>query len=185
MEVHLDYLKNLKESIETLHKIVEEAKIERPLGNSLASACLYTKHSQELLEYDQCETSNSNTHKNVEQLNIQKTNVPVPPSTGVNSCTDASGSQPRSILKRHRIPPANSDNLKKVEDHLRMIKSSLKTMNRVDSSISSKRAQTLGQTSKWFKSALAVERTRGNLRLSGYSACGQDGDVQLPRAYVE
>ncbi|GKB21396.1 HSP70 nucleotide exchange factor FES1, partial [Tanacetum coccineum] len=46
-------------------------------------------------------------------------------------------------------------------------------------------AQTLGQTAKWFKSALAVERTRGNLRLSGYSACGQDGGVQLPRAYVE
>ncbi|GJZ21158.1 retrovirus-related pol polyprotein from transposon TNT 1-94, partial [Tanacetum coccineum] len=36
----------------------------------------------------------------------------------VNSCTDASGSQPRSILKKHRIPPAKSDSLKKVEDHL-------------------------------------------------------------------
>nr|GEV40816.1 retrovirus-related Pol polyprotein from transposon TNT 1-94 [Tanacetum cinerariifolium] len=29
----------------------EEAKVERPLDRSLASACLYTKHSQELLEY--------------------------------------------------------------------------------------------------------------------------------------
>nr|GEZ29223.1 integrase, catalytic region, zinc finger, CCHC-type, peptidase aspartic, catalytic [Tanacetum cinerariifolium]GEZ44877.1 integrase, catalytic region, zinc finger, CCHC-type, peptidase aspartic, catalytic [Tanacetum cinerariifolium] len=50
-EVHLDYLKHLKESVETLHMIVEEAKVERPLDRSLASACLYTKHSQELLEY--------------------------------------------------------------------------------------------------------------------------------------
>ncbi|GJV16442.1 hypothetical protein Tco_1361765 [Tanacetum coccineum] len=50
-EVHLDYLKHLKESVETLHEIVEEAKVERPLDRSLASACLYTKHSQELLEY--------------------------------------------------------------------------------------------------------------------------------------
>ncbi|GKE60938.1 hypothetical protein Tco_1511305 [Tanacetum coccineum] len=50
-EVHLDYLKHLKESIETLHEIVEEAKVERPLDSSLASTCLYTKHSQELLEY--------------------------------------------------------------------------------------------------------------------------------------
>ncbi|GJY95897.1 putative ribonuclease H-like domain-containing protein [Tanacetum coccineum] len=50
-EVHLDYLKNLKESVETLREIVEEAKVERPLDRSLASACLYTKHSQELLEY--------------------------------------------------------------------------------------------------------------------------------------
>ncbi|GKD58212.1 hypothetical protein Tco_1295721, partial [Tanacetum coccineum] len=41
---------------------------------------------------DQCETSNNNTHKHVEQLNIQKTNVHVIPSTGVNSCIDASGS---------------------------------------------------------------------------------------------
>lgn len=26
---------------------------------------------------------------------------------------------------------------------------------------------------------------KGNLRLSGYSACGQDGGVQLPREYVD
>ncbi|KAL8153971.1 hypothetical protein V2J09_011731 [Rumex salicifolius] len=43
----------------------------------------------------------------------------------------------------------------------------------------------LGQTADWFKRALAVEHVRGNLRLSGYSACGQDGGVQLPREYVE
>ncbi|GJT10109.1 hypothetical protein Tco_0857151 [Tanacetum coccineum] len=48
-EVHLDYLKHLKESVETLCEIVEEAKVERPLDSSLASACLYTKQSQELL----------------------------------------------------------------------------------------------------------------------------------------
>ncbi|GKD62278.1 hypothetical protein Tco_1299787 [Tanacetum coccineum] len=168
-EVHLDYLKHLKESVETLREIVEEAKVERPLDSSLAFACLYTKHSQELLEYvigtcpkdfnqrdknhvatpltrkkqvtfeDQCETSNSNTHKRVEQLYIQKTNVHVPPSTGVNSCTDASGSQPRSNTKKNRILPAKSVNTKQVEEHPRTNKSSLKTTNRVDSSISSKR----------------------------------------------
>ncbi|GJZ19761.1 hypothetical protein Tco_0556351 [Tanacetum coccineum] len=121
-EVHLDYLKHLKESVATIQEIVEEAKVEKPLDRSLASACLYTKHSQELLEYvigtcpkdvnnqdkkqastpltrkkqvtfeDQSITSNNNTHKHVEKLNIQKTNVPVIPSTGVNSCIDASGS---------------------------------------------------------------------------------------------
>ncbi|GJY07117.1 retrovirus-related pol polyprotein from transposon TNT 1-94 [Tanacetum coccineum] len=104
-EVHLVYLKHLKESVETLREIVEEAKVERPLDSSLASACLYTKHSQELLEYvigtcpkdlntrdnkhastplpkkkqvtfeEQCAMSKSNTHKPVEQLNCQKTNV--------------------------------------------------------------------------------------------------------------
>nr|GEV23678.1 hypothetical protein [Tanacetum cinerariifolium] len=50
-EVHLDYLKHLKESVATLRAIVEEAKIERPLDRSVKSAFLYIKHSQELLEY--------------------------------------------------------------------------------------------------------------------------------------
>ena len=45
--------------------------------------------------------------------------------------------------------------------------------------------QALGQTADWFKRALAVEPVKGNLRLSGYSACGQDGGVQLPRQYIE
>ncbi|GJV17912.1 retrovirus-related pol polyprotein from transposon TNT 1-94 [Tanacetum coccineum] len=58
---------------------------------------------------------------------------------GVNSCTDASRSQPRSNTKKNRILPAKSVNMKKVEEHPRTIKSSLKTTNRVDSSISSKR----------------------------------------------
>ncbi|GJX93329.1 retrovirus-related pol polyprotein from transposon TNT 1-94 [Tanacetum coccineum] len=168
-EVHLAYLKHLKESVETLREIVEEAKVERPLDRSLAFACLYTKHSQELLEYaigtcpndvnkqdnkrattpltrkkqvtfeDQCATSTSNTHKQVEQLHFQKTNVPVPHSTGGNSCTDASKPQPKSNTKKNRILPAKSVNMKNVEDHPRIIKSNLKTTNRVDSSISSKR----------------------------------------------
>ncbi|GJX01495.1 retrovirus-related pol polyprotein from transposon TNT 1-94, partial [Tanacetum coccineum] len=50
-EVHLVYLRHLKESVDTLREIVEEAKVERPLDRSLAFACHYTKHSQELLEY--------------------------------------------------------------------------------------------------------------------------------------
>ncbi|GJS40483.1 hypothetical protein Tco_0565526 [Tanacetum coccineum] len=50
-EVHLDYLKHLKESVETLREIVKEAKVERPFDRSLESAYLYTKHSLELLEY--------------------------------------------------------------------------------------------------------------------------------------
>nr|GEV70664.1 copia protein [Tanacetum cinerariifolium] len=115
---------------------LEEAKVVRPLDSSIVSACRYTKHSQELLEYAsgtcpqdshqrdkkhasallirkkqvtfavQCDKSNSNTHKHVAKLNTQKTNVPVPLSTGVNRCTDASGSQPRSNTKKNRISPA-------------------------------------------------------------------------------
>ncbi|GJZ26003.1 retrovirus-related pol polyprotein from transposon TNT 1-94 [Tanacetum coccineum] len=71
-------------------------------------------------------------------MNCQKTNVLVPPSTGVNSCTDARRSQPRSNTKKNTILSAKSVNMKKVEEPPRIIKSSLKTTNRVDSSISSK-----------------------------------------------
>ncbi|GJX13685.1 hypothetical protein Tco_0205443 [Tanacetum coccineum] len=146
---------------ETLREIVEEAKVKRPLDRSIVYSCRYTKHSQELLEYaigtcskdynqrdkkkkqvifeEQCDTSNSNTHKHVDQLNTQKTNAPVPPSTGVNCCTDTSGSQHRSNTKKNRISPAKDVNKIKVEEHPMTNKSHLRTTNRVDSSSSSKR----------------------------------------------
>nr|GFD02645.1 hypothetical protein [Tanacetum cinerariifolium]GFD15179.1 hypothetical protein [Tanacetum cinerariifolium] len=50
-DAHLDYLRHLKESVETIRDIVEEAKVVRRLDRSIVSACHYTKHSQELLEY--------------------------------------------------------------------------------------------------------------------------------------
>nr|GEU50219.1 TPA: orf y [Tanacetum cinerariifolium] len=43
--------KHLKESVETIRDIVEEAKVVRPLDRSIISAWRYTKNSQELLEY--------------------------------------------------------------------------------------------------------------------------------------
>nr|GEX12245.1 retrovirus-related Pol polyprotein from transposon TNT 1-94 [Tanacetum cinerariifolium] len=112
-DAHLDYLRHLKESVETIHDIVEEAKVVRLLDRSIVSACRYTKHSQELLEYaigtcpqgsqqqakqlahiplirkkqvtfaKPCDKSDSNTHQHVVTVKPQKTNVPVPPSTGV------------------------------------------------------------------------------------------------------
>nr|GEX29520.1 retrovirus-related Pol polyprotein from transposon TNT 1-94 [Tanacetum cinerariifolium] len=38
-EAHLDYLRHFKESVETIHDIVEEAKVVRPLDSSIISAC--------------------------------------------------------------------------------------------------------------------------------------------------
>ncbi|GJR23679.1 hypothetical protein Tco_0972206 [Tanacetum coccineum] len=130
--------------VETLCEIVEEARIEKPLDNTLGNACFYTKRSQELLEYvigtcpkefnkrdkkvattslnrkkqvtfkETCETSKDNTQKHVKPQKEQKTNVPVIPSTGVISSTEASGSNPRRNAKNTRILPARSDNKKKV-----------------------------------------------------------------------
>ncbi|GJZ30090.1 hypothetical protein Tco_0575137 [Tanacetum coccineum] len=138
-EVHLDYLKHLKESVETLREIVEEAKVERPLDRSLASACLYTEHSQELLEYviGTCPKDfNTRDNKHVSTPLTRKKQVTF--EDQCETCTDTSGSNPRSNTKKNRISPAKSVNKKKVEEHPKTNKSSL-NMNRVDSSISSKR----------------------------------------------
>nr|GEZ41715.1 integrase, catalytic region, zinc finger, CCHC-type, peptidase aspartic, catalytic [Tanacetum cinerariifolium] len=91
-DAHLNYLRHLKESVETIHDIVEEAKI---------------------------------------------TNVSVP-STEVNSCPNAGGSQPKIHVKPNRISPAKGVNKLPVEDQPRTNKSHLRTMNRVDSSSCSK-----------------------------------------------
>ncbi|GJT92209.1 integrase, catalytic region, zinc finger, CCHC-type containing protein [Tanacetum coccineum] len=86
-----------------------------------------------------CETSNVNTQTHVKPQEEQKTNVPVIPSTGVTSSTEASESKPKSNTKNNRIFPAKNVNKKKVEDHPRNNKSNLKHMNHVDTSISYKR----------------------------------------------
>ncbi|GJV49393.1 retrovirus-related pol polyprotein from transposon TNT 1-94 [Tanacetum coccineum] len=167
-EMHLHYIKRLKENVETLHEIVEDAKVERPLDTSLASACRYTKHSQELLEYvigtcpkdfgprdkqnaytnllrkkrvnfvEPCETSTHGTPPQVEYQKINSTNASGIPSTGVKGAPAASGSKPRINTKKDKTLPARSA-LKQVEAHSRMNKSNEKQENRVDSSISSKR----------------------------------------------
>nr|GEW18129.1 hypothetical protein [Tanacetum cinerariifolium] len=163
-DAHLDYLRHLKESIETIHDIIEEAKVVRPLDRSIVSSCRYTKHSQELLEYaiDTCpqgsqqqakqlahipligkkqvtvatssDKSDRTTHKHDVTVKTQKTNVPVPPSTGVKRCPKASGSQPKSNPKTNRISPAKGANKLPVEDPPRTNKSHLRTTNCVDSS---------------------------------------------------
>ncbi|GKC63470.1 hypothetical protein Tco_1096068 [Tanacetum coccineum] len=139
-----NYLATLHHIDNTLREIVEEARIEKPLDNALEYACFYTKRSQELLEYvigtflkefskrdkkvattplnrnkqvaikETCETLKTNTQTHVEQQKLHKTNVLVIPSTGVNSSTEASRSNPRSNTKNNRIFPAKSDNKKKV-----------------------------------------------------------------------
>nr|GEX74797.1 hypothetical protein [Tanacetum cinerariifolium] len=168
-DAHLDYLRYLKESVETIRDIVVEAKVVRPLDRSIVFACRYTKHSQELLEYaigtcpqgsqqrakqlahiplirkkqvtfaKTSDKSNSTIHRHVVSIKSQQTNVPVPPSTGVNSCPNASGSQPKSYDKPNRISPAKGVNKLPIEDQPRTNKSHLRTSNRADSTCRVKR----------------------------------------------
>nr|GEX50120.1 integrase, catalytic region, zinc finger, CCHC-type, peptidase aspartic, catalytic [Tanacetum cinerariifolium] len=143
-DAHLDYLRHLKESVETIRNIVEEAKVVRLLDRSIVSAYRYTKHSQELLEYaiGTCPQGSQQRAKQLAYIPLirkKQTNVLVPPSIGVNSCPNASRSQPKSHVKLNRISPAKGVNKLSVEDQPRINKSHLRTSNRVDSSSRLKR----------------------------------------------
>nr|GFA73282.1 integrase, catalytic region, zinc finger, CCHC-type, peptidase aspartic, catalytic [Tanacetum cinerariifolium] len=81
----------------------------------------------------------SNKNKHVVTQKIQKTNVPVPHSTGAKRCPKAGGSQPKSNHKTNRISPAKGDNKLPIEDLPRTNKSQLRTKNRVDSNSRLKR----------------------------------------------
>ncbi|GJU85124.1 hypothetical protein Tco_1292670 [Tanacetum coccineum] len=78
----------------------------REVFNQLDKKHANTPRKKQVTFADQCATSSGTTNNHVEPMHTRKSNVPVPPSTGVNSCSIASGSQPRSVLKKHRIPPA-------------------------------------------------------------------------------
>ncbi|GKA13457.1 hypothetical protein Tco_0693103 [Tanacetum coccineum] len=147
-EVHLEYLKHLKESIGTLHEIVEEARelLEYVIvtcpkdfnkrDKKIATAPLNKKKRVTFMEPGETSTNNSQTH--VEQQKMKKTNEPMIPSTRVKDATVASGSKPRSNTKKDRTLLAKND-MKKVEAHYRNNKCSVKQKNHVDSSISFKR----------------------------------------------
>nr|GEZ13093.1 integrase, catalytic region, zinc finger, CCHC-type, peptidase aspartic, catalytic [Tanacetum cinerariifolium] len=170
----LDYLRHLKESVETIRDIVEEAKVVRPLDRSIVSACRYTKHSQELLEYaiGTCPQGSQQRDKQLAYIPlIRKKQVTFAKhsdkSDRVNSCPNASGSQPKSNTKTNRISPAKGANKLPVEDQPRTNKSHLKTSNRVDSSSRLKR--TVVQIVLWYlDSGCSKHMTKDHSRLMNF-----------------
>nr|GEW91873.1 hypothetical protein [Tanacetum cinerariifolium] len=129
-DAHLDYLRHLKESVETICDIVEEAKV-------LAHTPLIRKKQVTITKPSDRQDSNKQVH--VVAVKPQKTNVPVPPNTRVTSYLKASGSQPKINPKTNRISLAKGVNKLPVEDLPRTNKSHLRTTNRVDSSSRLKR----------------------------------------------
>ncbi|GJS71358.1 retrovirus-related pol polyprotein from transposon TNT 1-94 [Tanacetum coccineum] len=83
---HLNYINHLKEIVETVRDIVEEARVVKPLDNALNYACQYIKLSQEL--YRICVLALAQKR--------------------VNTSTEASGLKPRSNTKKNRILPAKT-----------------------------------------------------------------------------
>nr|GEZ09781.1 integrase, catalytic region, zinc finger, CCHC-type, peptidase aspartic, catalytic [Tanacetum cinerariifolium] len=160
---HIEQVTKLTTENMNLKTGVKEAKVVRPLDRYIVSVCCYTKYSQELLEYaigtcphgsqplakqlahiplirkkqvsvaQPSDKGDSTTHSHVVTVTSQKINAPVPPSTGVDCCPIARGSQPMSHVKPNRISPAKGDTKLPIGDKPR------KTSTRIDSSSRLKR----------------------------------------------
>ncbi|GJT93772.1 retrovirus-related pol polyprotein from transposon TNT 1-94 [Tanacetum coccineum] len=139
---------------------------QNPSESLLESACMFTKHVQELLVYvsKTCPsltkpteklvavtpmnkdkkvrfvepvTSSSNIPKQTNSFRTKYSNKPLLTSTGVNTITSASGSKPSGDTKKNRISrPPSSNQKNKVEEHPRKVKSSLNKTNSVSEPIS-------------------------------------------------
>ncbi|GJT64373.1 retrovirus-related pol polyprotein from transposon TNT 1-94 [Tanacetum coccineum] len=165
-DAHEVYLEKTIENTDTLCRLVECARKQNPSEPLLESACMFTKHVQELLVYvsktcprlmKHCEKlvvvtpmnkdkkvrfvkpviSSSNIPKQIDSLKTKDSNKPLLTSTGVNTATSASGSKPSCNIKKHSISRPPSNNQKnKVEEHHRKVKSSLIKTNSVYEPIS-------------------------------------------------
>ncbi|GJY55256.1 retrovirus-related pol polyprotein from transposon TNT 1-94 [Tanacetum coccineum] len=196
--VHHGYLNRLRDTLDTLREIVEEARSNRPSDNSLEYACVYTKHSQELLEYvnascpkadnkrdkfiattpltrkkhvtftDPLETSGNNTPKHIKQKSVHQTNVPIIPSIGVSIATTARRSQPKSNTTHDKTLPTISVPKKNVEDHPRINKSKLSKKNRVNSSISISSFKVVQIVLWYLDSGCSKHMTGDRLRLKNF-----------------
>nr|GFA93788.1 hypothetical protein [Tanacetum cinerariifolium] len=160
---HTDYIRHTQEEAATLRKIVESERLLSPLNTSLDYACKYTRRIQELLmilqqtcpyltdigtkletvtpmnttkqirHTAQATKSESITVTTLPSTNLES-NKPVISSTGVNLVSSASGSMSQDNTKNNRIRQTQKKAKKNnIEDHLRIVKSSLNKMSVVDS----------------------------------------------------
>ncbi|GJX10515.1 retrovirus-related pol polyprotein from transposon TNT 1-94 [Tanacetum coccineum] len=165
-DAHEVYIEKTIENTDTLRGFVERARTQNPSEPLLESACMFTKHVQELLVYvsQTCPnspkpseklvavtpmnkdkrvrfaepvTSSSNIPKQTDSLKTKDSNKPLLTSTGVKPTTSASRSKPSGNTKNNRITrPPSSNQKNKVEDHSRKVKSSLNKMNSISEPVS-------------------------------------------------
>ncbi|GJW75054.1 retrovirus-related pol polyprotein from transposon TNT 1-94 [Tanacetum coccineum] len=158
-DAHEVYIEKTIEYTNTLHGFIERARTQNPSKPLLESACMFTKHVQELLVYvsQTCPnspkpseklvavtpmnkdkrvrfaepvTSSSNIPKQIDSLKTKDSNKPLLTSTGVKPTTSAIRSKPSGNTKNNRITrPPSSNQKNKVEDHSSKVKSSLNKTN--------------------------------------------------------
>ncbi|GKF71145.1 hypothetical protein Tco_0207259 [Tanacetum coccineum] len=138
-DAHEVYLEKTIENTDTLRGLVECARKQNPSKPLLESACMFTKHVQELLVYvsKTCPnltkpseklvvftpmntdkkvrfakpvTSLSNIPKQTDSLKTKDSNKPLLTSIGVNTTASASGSKPSGNTKKNRISRPPSSN---------------------------------------------------------------------------
>ncbi|GKE22803.1 hypothetical protein Tco_1434315, partial [Tanacetum coccineum] len=131
-DAHEVYIEKTIEYIDTLREFVESARTQNPSKPLLESACMFTKHVQELLVYvsQTCPsspkssvklvavtlinkdkrvrfaehvTSSNNIPKQTDSLKTKDSNKPLLPYTGVKPTTSANGSKPSGNTKNNRI----------------------------------------------------------------------------------
>nr|GEZ51758.1 hypothetical protein [Tanacetum cinerariifolium] len=164
---HTDYIRHTQEEAATLREIVESERLLSPLNTSLAYACKYTRQIQELLMILQqtcpsitdlgtqlvAVTPKNKTKQIRRTAHITKleritvatspsanidSNTPVLSSTGVTLVSRANGSKSQDNTKKNRIRRTQKKAKKiELEDHLRIVKSSLNKASVVDSKATS------------------------------------------------
>nr|GEZ98681.1 hypothetical protein [Tanacetum cinerariifolium] len=164
---HNDYIRHTQEEAATLREIVESERLLSPLNTSLAYACKYTRRIQELLMILQqtCPSITNLGIKLVPVTPMNKTkqirrtaqitkserttvatspsanidsNTPVLSSTGVTLVSSASGSKSQDNTKKNGIRRTQKKAKEtELEDHLRIVNSSLNKASVVDSKATS------------------------------------------------
>ncbi|GJY01586.1 putative reverse transcriptase domain-containing protein [Tanacetum coccineum] len=165
-DAHEVYIEKTIEYADTLSGFVEQPRTQYPSEPLLESACIFTKHVQELLVYAsqtcpnslkpseklvavtpsnkdkrvrfaEAVTSSNNIPKQTNSLKTKDSNKPLLTSTGVKTTTSASRSKHSGNTKNNRITrPSSSNQKNKVEDHFWKVKSSLNKTNSVFEPIS-------------------------------------------------
>ncbi|GJW96288.1 retrovirus-related pol polyprotein from transposon TNT 1-94 [Tanacetum coccineum] len=187
-DAHVVYIEKATKNTDTLCGFVERARTQNPSKPLLESACMFTKHVQELLVYvsqtcpispkpseklvavtptnkdkrvrfSKLVTSSSNIAKQTDSLKTKDSNKPLLTSTGVKPTTSVSESKPSGNTKNNWITrPPSSNHKNKVEDHSRKVKSSFNKMNFVSKLVSNALVKHSVRNAK-FKSTCAICRT--------------------------
>nr|GEZ90291.1 integrase, catalytic region, zinc finger, CCHC-type, peptidase aspartic, catalytic [Tanacetum cinerariifolium] len=104
--VHHGYLNRLRDTLDTLHEIVEEASSKRPSDNNLDYACVTLTILRIIRKCN-------NPPKLVKQQTMQKMNIPILHYTRISNVTKARRSQPKSNTMHDRPLRVQSINGKK------------------------------------------------------------------------